>query len=74
MDKSTRGVVYFSLGSMILIESLPSDILLAFYASFSKLAPIKVLMKVANRDKLLPGLPDNVMTSSWIPQVPVLRK
>lgn len=73
MDKSTRGVVYFSLGSMILIESLPSDILLAFYASFSKLAPIKVLMKVANRDKLLPGLPDNVMTSSWIPQVPVLR-
>ena len=72
MDESKHGVVYFTLGSMVIIESLPKETLLAFYGSFSKIAPTRVLMKVVNKNKLPPGLPKNVLVSSWIPQVPVL--
>ena len=74
MDESTQGVVYFSLGSMVIVESLPKDTLLAFYAAFSKIAPTRVLMRITNTEKLPPGLPNNVKTLPWIPQVPVLSK
>ncbi|XP_051159345.1 UDP-glucosyltransferase 2-like isoform X2 [Leptopilina boulardi] len=73
MDKSTHGVVFFTLGSMVIIEDLPKEILLGLYAAFEKLAPIRVLMKIVNKDKLPEGLPKNVLTMSWIPQIPVLR-
>ena len=74
MDESKDGVIYFTLGSMVLIETLPTKTLLAIYASFAKIAPIRVLMKIVNKDKLPAGLPKNVLTSPWIPQVPVLSK
>ncbi|XP_033219246.1 UDP-glucuronosyltransferase 2B31-like isoform X1 [Belonocnema kinseyi] len=73
MDDSHNGVVFFSLGSMVIVESLPTETLLEFYRSFSKIAPTRVLMKIVNKDKLPPGLPENVLVSSWIPQVPVLK-
>ncbi|XP_033228015.1 UDP-glucuronosyltransferase 2B31-like [Belonocnema kinseyi] len=73
MNESTNGVIYFTFGSMILIETLPEESLLAFYKSFKKIAPMRVLMKIADKTKLLPGLPDNVRTSLWIPQIPVLK-
>ncbi|XP_033229035.1 UDP-glucuronosyltransferase 2B15-like [Belonocnema kinseyi] len=73
MNESTNGVIYFTFGSMILVETLPEETLLAFYKSFEKIAPMRVLMKIADKTKLLPGLPDNVRTSSWIPQIPVLK-
>ncbi|XP_043468543.1 UDP-glucosyltransferase 2-like [Leptopilina heterotoma] len=73
MDESKEGVVFFTLGSMVLIETLPKEILLAFYASFEKIAPIRVLMKIVNKEKLPPGLPSNVLISNWIPQIPILR-
>ncbi|XP_034948011.1 uncharacterized protein [Chelonus insularis] len=71
MNESTAGVIYFTLGSMVNIETFTNEVMRAFYSAFSKLAPIRVLMKVANKDKLLPGLPKNVRTSSWIPQIAV---
>lgn len=74
MDDSIHGVIYFNLGAMMLIESFPRDTLLAFYASFAKVAPIRILMKIASEDKLPPGLPQNILTLSWIPQIPVLSK
>ncbi|XP_051167479.1 UDP-glucosyltransferase 2-like isoform X2 [Leptopilina boulardi] len=73
MDDSIHGVIYFNLGAMMLIESFPRDTLLAFYASFAKVAPIRILMKIASEDKLPPGLPQNILTLSWIPQIPVLK-
>lgn len=73
MDESIHGVVFFTLGSMVLIEEFPEDVLAAVYASLANLAPIRVLMKVVHKEKLPPGLPKNVLTMKWIPQVPVLR-
>ncbi|XP_051164969.1 UDP-glucosyltransferase 2-like isoform X2 [Leptopilina boulardi] len=73
MDESTHGVVFFTLGSMVIIEDFPKEILLGLYGAFAKLAPIRVLMKIVNEEKLPPGLPKNVLTMSWIPQIPVLR-
>ena len=57
---------------MILIESLPKKQIKDVYASFRKIAPIKVLMKIANSSMLPPGLPENVKILPWIPQIPVL--
>lgn len=74
MDSADDGVVYFTLGSLVNIETLPNSSLLGLYESFKKIAPIKVLMKIANKDELPPGLPGNVMTSSWLPQIAVLRE
>ncbi|XP_033229037.1 UDP-glucuronosyltransferase-like [Belonocnema kinseyi] len=73
MNESTKGFIYFTLGSMVLIETLPEETLLAMYQSFSKISPIRVLMKIADKTKLLPGLSENVRTSSLIPQIPVLK-
>lgn len=72
MDESTHGVVYFTLGSMVLIETLPTKQLREIYASFKKISPVRVLMKIGNSNKLPPGLPKNVKTMSWIPQQPLL--
>lgn len=72
MDESKHGVVYFTLGSMVLVESMPENTLKMIYASFAKIAPVRVLMKIADKAKLPPGLPQNVLTLSWIPQKPIL--
>ncbi|XP_051159342.1 UDP-glucosyltransferase 2-like [Leptopilina boulardi] len=73
MDESSHGVVFFTLGSMVIIEDLPKEILLGIYAAFEKLSPIRVLIKIVNKGKLPSGLPKNVLTMSWIPQIPVLK-
>ena len=57
---------------MVNIETMPDETVEDLYNVFKKISPVRVLMKVANKEKLLPGLPKNVITSSWIPQVPVL--
>lgn len=72
LNESTSGVIYFTLGSMVNIETFEEKTMRAIYSVFEKIAPVRVLMKVANKDKLLPGLPANIKTSSWIPQVAVL--
>ncbi|XP_046467806.1 UDP-glucosyltransferase 2-like [Neodiprion pinetum] len=73
LDDSSDGFVYVSFGSMVKIESLPKEILANMYASFAKLAPVRVLMKIANPEELPPGLSSNVLTLSWIPQLAVLQ-
>ncbi|XP_017795599.1 PREDICTED: UDP-glucuronosyltransferase 2C1-like [Habropoda laboriosa] len=72
LDSADHGLVYFTFGSMLNIETLPKETLLSLYASFAKISPVKVLMKCANTTKLPPSLPSNVITSPWIPQVAVL--
>lgn len=74
MDDSKDGVVYFTLGSMVIVESLMKEQILSLYASFAKISPVRVLIKIKDQTKLPPGLPDNVRTMSWIPQIPVLCK
>lgn len=72
LDESKHGCVYFTFGSMVRIETFPKEVLESFYASFKKIAPVRVLMKVAKKEDLMSGLPDNVMTQSWFPQIAVL--
>ncbi|XP_046740909.1 UDP-glucosyltransferase 2-like [Diprion similis] len=72
LDQSKDGFVYVSFGSMLKIESFSAEILHALYKSLGKLAPVRVLMKIAKPDELPPGLPSNVLVRSWIPQLGVL--
>lgn len=72
MDKSTHGVVCFTLGSMVLIETLPAEQLKEIYSSFGKISPVRVLMKVTDASKLPAGLPSNVKVLPWMPQQKVL--
>lgn len=73
LDDSKDGFIYFSFGSMITIESFPKQILDIFYKSFAKIAPVRVLMKIPNPDKLPPGMPSNVYMSPWLSQLKILK-
>ncbi|XP_015175625.1 PREDICTED: UDP-glucuronosyltransferase 1-4-like, partial [Polistes dominula] len=73
LDDSKDGCIYFTFGSMVRIETFSKELMEIFYKSFEKIAPTRVLMKVAKKEDLLPGLPKNVMTQSWFSQIPVLK-
>ncbi|KAK0175125.1 hypothetical protein PV327_008904 [Microctonus hyperodae] len=73
LDDSKNGCVYFSFGSMVRIETYPAKTLKIFYEMFEKIAPIRVLLKIADPTILPMGLPNNVMTSDWLPQIAVLK-
>ncbi|XP_035737423.1 uncharacterized protein LOC118448362 [Vespa mandarinia] len=73
LDESKHGCIYFTFGSMVRIETFPKELMEIFYKAFEKIAPVRVLMKVAKKEELLPGLPKNVMTQSWFSQIPILK-
>lgn len=73
LDESTHGCVYFTFGSMVRIETFPKSLVETFYKVFKRIAPVRVMMKVAKKEDLLPGLPNNVMIQPWFPQVSVLK-
>ncbi|XP_043264519.1 UDP-glucosyltransferase 2-like [Colletes gigas] len=73
LDESKHGCVYVTFGSMMRIETFPESLQKTFYKVFEKLAPVRVLMKIAKKEELVPGLPKNVMTQSWFPQVAVFK-
>lgn len=73
LDESTHGCVYFTFGSMVRIETFPKSLVETFYKVFKRIAPVRVMMKVAKKEDLLPGLPNNVMIQPWYPQVSVLK-
>lgn len=74
MDESKDGFVYFSFGSMVKIETFPRHILDIFYKSFERISPVNILIKIPNPEELPPGLPKNVHTLPWMPQLKVLRE
>lgn len=63
-----------SFGSMVKIESFPKEILNAFYDTFENIAPVRVLIKIANEKELPAKLPKNVKTYFWLPQIQILSK
>ncbi|XP_003700629.2 UDP-glucosyltransferase 2 [Megachile rotundata] len=73
LDESKHGCILFTFGSMVRIETFPESLLRSVYKVFEKIAPVRVLMKVGKKEELLPGLPKNVMTKPWFPQVAVLK-
>lgn len=74
MNDSKDGFIYFTFGSMVMIETFPREFLKVLYASLSKIAPIRVLMKIPSPEKLPPGLPGNIHISPWMPQIKVLSE
>ncbi|XP_066581162.1 UDP-glucosyltransferase 2-like [Prorops nasuta] len=73
LDDGKDGVIYVAFGSMVRLETFPPKVVQEFYGAFEKVAPVRILMKVAKKEELLPGLPKNVMTKSWFNQISVLR-
>ncbi|XP_044592525.1 UDP-glucosyltransferase 2-like isoform X8 [Cotesia glomerata] len=73
LNESKDGFIYFTFGSMMQIESFPKPVLDVLYKSLGKLAPIRVFMKAPQPEKLPPGLPKNIRTFTWMPQLKVLR-
>lgn len=59
---------------MARIELFPKHILDTFYTAFKNIAPVRILMKIAEPKLLPPGLPSNVMTQPWLQQIQVLSK
>ncbi|XP_043483361.1 UDP-glucosyltransferase 2-like [Leptopilina heterotoma] len=72
MDKNTKGIVYFDLGPKILLENLPRKMIIAFLASFAKIKPFQVLLRVKDVEKLPLELPRNVKACAHIPRIQVL--
>ncbi|XP_015113243.1 UDP-glucuronosyltransferase 2B20 [Diachasma alloeum] len=73
LDESPEGFVYFTFGSMMQIESFPPHVLDILYKSLRKISPVRVLMKIPRPELLPPGLPGNIRTFSWMPQLKVLK-
>lgn len=64
MDSSKKGVIYFSLGSIIRAASLPNETINAFKEAFAEL-DLNVLWKF--EDESL-DVPPNVIVRTWFPQ------
>ncbi|KAJ8676537.1 hypothetical protein QAD02_012324 [Eretmocerus hayati] len=73
MDESSHGFIYFSFGSLVTIESLPTKMLENFYTALRRAAPMTVIMKAPNPNLMPKNMPDNVITFPWLPQQKVLE-
>ncbi|XP_065353632.1 UDP-glycosyltransferase UGT5-like [Cloeon dipterum] len=69
LDEAKDGAIYFSLGSNLRAELMPESMRKALLDAFAQL-PQRVLWKYESEE--LPGKPDNVMISPWVPQMEVL--
>ncbi|XP_046675209.1 UDP-glycosyltransferase UGT5-like [Homalodisca vitripennis] len=69
MDNALGGVVYFSLGTLMPLQTLPEHLIKTFISVFEKL-PYKVLVKASPEE--MPQIPSNVFPAKWIPQQAVL--
>lgn len=74
MNDSKDGFIYFTFGSMVMIETFPHEFLRVLYVSLGKIAPTRILMKIPNPEKLPPGLPGNIYMSPWMPQIKILSE
>jgi len=74
LNDSKDGFVYFTFGSMVMIETFPRKFLKVLYVSLGKIAPVRILMKIPSPENLPPGLPENIRISSWMPQIKILRE
>ena len=74
LDEAIAGCVYFTFGSMIRVETFPKNIIDALMKSFQDIAPVRVLMKVADLKVFPSKIPENVLTQPWLNQIQVLSK
>ncbi|XP_046658308.1 UDP-glycosyltransferase UGT5-like [Homalodisca vitripennis] len=69
LNESTEGAILFSMGSVLQSSSFPPAKRQAIMDAFAEL-PVRVVMKW--EDDTLPGKPDNVRLSKWLPQRDIL--
>jgi glucuronosyltransferase len=70
-DSDEFGVIVFSFGSLVALNSLPEDILDKLKSVFRQL-PQTIIWKYENDH--MPDKPDNVVLYKWLPQRAILRK
>ncbi|XP_063902949.1 UDP-glycosyltransferase UGT5-like [Zophobas morio] len=72
LTTDSKGIIYLTMGSMILTETFDYDKLQGLFDAFAEL-PYKVLWK-AVREKFPKGLkiPDNIHFENWMPQMDIL--
>jgi len=68
MDSATEGAVLVSFGSSLKPDQMPQEKIQVFIDTFKQLG-MKVIWKW---DKEMPGLPNNILLSSWLPQQDLL--
>ena len=71
LDEAHEGVLYFNLGSMIKMSTIPKDKLNILIKVFRSI-PRKVIWKWEQDD--IPELPGNVMIQKWLPQYDILSE
>ncbi|CAJ0942294.1 unnamed protein product, partial [Mesorhabditis belari] len=75
MSKGKRGIVFFSLGSVALFDTIPINIRKAIIHDFSQMTEYHFIIKIDNNDEttvdLLKGV-TNIDTVRWIPQADLL--
>lgn len=74
MTSAKRGVIYFSMGSIVKGASIPNEQSLAMLRAFGRLEGYKVLWKWEDELPAAEIRPDNVMFVSWMPQFDVLSE
>ncbi|XP_068906136.1 UDP-glucosyltransferase 2-like isoform X3 [Tenebrio molitor] len=72
LSTDTKGIIYLTMGSMVLTETFDNDKLQGMFDAFMEL-PYKVLWK-ADREKLPKSLkiPENIHFENWMPQIDIL--
>ncbi|CAK9820999.1 UDP-glucosyltransferase 2 [Anthophora plagiata] len=70
LDDAHDGVLYFNLGSMVKMASIPKD-KLEVLLNVLRSIPRKVIWKWETDD--IPNIPSNVLVQKWLPQYDVLN-
>ena len=70
LDNATEGVIFFSFGTNLQLKLQNQERLWDILRALGKIN-MKVLMKY-DTDEIIPGLPKNIMTSTWLPQKEIL--
>ena len=68
IDEAPNGVILFTLGSAVRGSSLSKEKRQAFLSAFASI-PQRVIWKY---EESIENLPENIMTSSWLPQRDIL--
>lgn len=71
MDDALDGVIYFSFGSAVKMDSIPTKLHSALREAFSEL-PQRILWRYDN--DVMENQPKNVMIRKWFPQRDILGK
>lgn len=70
LDAAVEGVIFFSFGTNVQLKNIDQEKVKNIFAALGK-TQMKVLLKY-DTDEKIEGLPENILTASWLPQREVL--